>query len=82
MTYQSIPHRRRTEDGTEYIGYDILGQEAGREPLLIEDVTEDGRFAEALCAALNREGAEPVHVFDIISDFLSDEEWKNSLLYR
>ena len=82
MTYQSIPHRRHTEDGTEYIGYDILGQEAGQEPLRIEDVTEDGRFAEALCQALNREGVEPVHLFDIISDFLSDEAWKNSLLYR
>ena len=82
MTYQSIPRRRHTEDGAEYIGYDILGQEAGREPLLVEDVTEDGRFAEALCQALNREGVEPVHVFDMIFDFLSDEAWKNSLLYR
>ena len=82
MTYQCIPHRRHTEDGTAYIGYDILGQEAGREPLLVEDVTEDGRFAEALCQALDREGVEPVHVFDVISDFLSDEALKNSLLYR
>ena len=82
MTYQFIPRRRHTEDGTAYIGYDILGREAGREPLLIEDVTEDRRFAEALCQALEHGKAEPVHVFDIISDFLSDEEWKNSLLYR
>ena len=82
MTYQSVPHPRRTEDGTDYIGYDILGQAAGQEPLLVEDVTEDRRFAEALCDALNREKAEPVHVFDIISDFLSDTALKNSLLYR
>lgn len=82
MTYHSVPHHRRTEDGAEYIGYDILGQETGREPLLIEDVTEDGRFALALSDLLNRERVEPVHAFDVIFDFLSDEELKNSLLYR
>ena len=82
MTYHSVPHHRRTEDGAAYIGYDILGQEAGREPLLIEDVTEDRRFALALCDVLNRERVEPEHFFDVIFDFLSDEELKNSLLYR
>ena len=82
MTYQIMPRTRRGEDGSEYLGYDILGQEAGQPPLLAEDVTEDRRFALALCEALNRERVEPVHFFDVISDFLSDTALKNSLLYR
>lgn len=80
MTYRAVARRYRTEDGTAYTGYDILGEGAGEAPLRVEDVTEDRRFARLLCAALNREQAEPVHVLDVISDFLSDSELKNSLL--
>lgn len=80
MIYYATARERRTEDGIEYLGYDILGQEPGREPLLIEDATEDGAFARAFCEALNRERVEPVHVFDILCDFLADSGLKNSLL--
>ena len=82
MTYQSIPRRQRAADGTVYVGYDITGQEDGQDPLIAEDVTDDGRFAQALCELLNREEVEAVHFFDIISDILGDGELKNSLLYR
>ena len=82
MTYRIFSRRCRTADGVSYIGWGIEGRGEGEETLRLEDVTEDKRFAELLAAALNREQAEPVHVFDIISDFLADPELKRSLLGR
>ncbi len=80
MTYRIFPMRCRTVDGTRYTGWGIEGTDEGGRSLRLEDVTEDRRFAELLAAVLNREQAEPVHVADIISDFLSDSELKRSLL--
>lgn len=82
MTYRIFSQRCRTADGVRYIGWGIEGTGPGEEPLRLEDVTEDRRFAALLAAALNREQAEPVHVFDVISDFLADPELKRSLLGR
>ena len=82
MTYRIFSRRCRTADGVGYTGWGIEGTGEGEETLRVEDVTEDKRFAELLAAALNREQAEPVHVFDIISDFLADPELKRSLLGR
>lgn len=81
MIYRTESRRYRMEDGTSYRGWDLVGFENGAEALRVADMTEDRRFAELLCAALNREKAEPMHITDIISDFLSDSEWKNSLLH-
>ena len=82
MTYRIFSRRCRTADGVRYVGWGIEGTGEGEETLRVEDVTEDKRFAELLAAALNREQAEPVHVFDVISDFLADSELKRSLLGR
>ena len=82
MTYRIFSRRCRTADGVGYVGWGIEGTGEGEETLRVEDVTEDKRFAQLLAAALNREKAEPVHVFDIISDFLADPELKRSLLGR
>ena len=82
MTYRIFSRRCRTADGTGYIGWGIEGTGEGEETLRVEDVTEDKQFALLLAAALNREQAEPVHIFDIISDFLADPELKRSLLGR
>ncbi|MBR3556023.1 MAG: hypothetical protein IKN89_08925 [Oscillospiraceae bacterium] len=82
MTYRVFSRRCRTADGVRYIGWGIEGRGEGEAPLYLEDVTEDKEFALLLAAALNREQAEPVHVFDIISDFLADPELKKSLLGR
>ena len=82
MTYRVFSQRCRTADGVRYIGWGIEGSGEGEETLRLEDVTEDKRFALLLAAALNREQAEPAHVFDIISDFLADPELKRSLLGR
>ena len=80
MTYRVFSQRCRTSDGIRYTGWGIEGSGEGEARL--EDVTEDKQFALLLAAALNREQAEPVHVFDIISDFLADPELKRSLLGR
>jgi hypothetical protein len=82
MTYRVFSQRCRTSDGIRYTGWGIEGSGEGEAPLRLEDVTEDKQFALLLAAALNREQAEPVHVFDIISDFLADPELKRSLLGR
>ena len=82
MTYRIFSQPCRSCDGQRYLGWGIEGSGEGEAPLRLEDVTEDRRFAELLAAALNRERAEPVHVFDIISDFLADPELKRSLLGR
>ena len=80
MIYHIFPSRCRTADGIRYTGWGIEGAGEGGERLRVEDVTEDRRFAELLAAVLNRERAEPEHVYDVISDFLSDPELKKSLL--
>jgi hypothetical protein len=80
VTYRIFASRCRTADGIRYVGWGIEGVGDGGERLRLEDVTEDRRFAELLAAVLNREKAEPVHVADVISDFLSDSELKRSLL--
>ena len=82
MTYRVFSQRCRTSAGIRYTGWGIEGSGEGEAPLRLEDVTEDKQFALLLAAALNREQAEPVHVFDIISDFLADPELKRSLLGR
>ena len=82
MTYRIFSRRCRTADGVRYTGWGIEAVEDGKPVLRLEDVTEDRQFARLLAAALNREQAEPVHVFDIISDFLADPELKRSLLGR
>ena len=82
MTYRVFSQRCRTADGIRYTGWGIEGVGEGEETLRLEDVTEDKRFARLLAAVLNREQVEPVHVFDIISDFLADSELKRSLLGR
>ena len=81
MTYRVFSQRCRTSDGIRYTGWGIEGSGEGEAPLRL-DVTEGKQFALLLAAALNREQAEPVHVFDIISDFLADPELKRSLLGR
>ena len=82
MTYRIFSRRCRTAGGDRYTGWGIEGVEGGKPVFRLEDVTEDKRFARLLAAALNREQAEPVHVFDIVSDFLADSELKRSLLGR
>ena len=80
MIYRVFPCRCRTAEGLPYTGWGIEGLGEDGERLRVEDVSEDRRFAELLAAVLNRERAEPVHVFDVISDFLSDSGLKKSLL--
>ncbi len=79
MIYRAEARPRRSPDGLPYLGWDIVGEGEGR-VLRLEDVTEEAPFALALAEALNRERAESVHVYDIISDFLSDSGWKRALL--
>lgn len=81
MPYRMAARTYHMEDGTPYTGYDIVGRTEAGAPLRVEDVTEDRSFARLLCAVLNRERVEPVHVYDVISDILADSEWKNSLLH-
>ena len=72
-----------TQELGSYTGWGIEGREEDGSPAgRVEDLTEDREFALLVAAALNREQAEPVHVFDIISDFLADPELKRSLLGR
>lgn len=82
MAYRIAAHIYHTEDGTPYKGYDIVGRSAEGAPLRVEDVTDDRSYARLLCAVLNRERVEPVHLFDVISDILADSELKNALLHR
>ena len=82
MTYRTSARIYHMEDGTPYKGYDIVGRSEEGAPIRVEDVTEDRSYAKLLCAALNRERVEPVHLYDVISDILADSEMKNALLHR
>jgi len=77
MTYHVIRGEYRTEDGVRYVGWGIEGG-----GVRVEDVSTDKAAVSALAALLERERAEPVHLFDIISDFLADFGEENSLLPR
>ncbi len=79
MIYRAEEHPRISPEGMPYQGWDIVGEGEG-EAMRLEDVTEEAPFALALAEALNRGEAESVHVYDIISDFLSDSGWKRALL--
>ncbi len=52
------------------------GSCAGR----VEDISEDCAYVQLVAAVLNRERAEPVHLRDILENFLSDPDTKNTLL--
>ena len=82
MTYRTSARIYHMEDGTPYTGYDIVGRSEEGAPIRVEDVTDDRSYAKLLCAVLNRERVEPVHLFDVISDILADSEMKNTLLHR
>ena len=84
MVYYTVFSQQMfTQESGSYTGWGIEGREEDGSPAgRVEDLTEDREFALLVAAALNREQAEPVHVFDIISDFLADPELKRSLLGR
>lgn len=72
MEYRIFSQQLVAADGQRYTGWGIEGTDGRGGRLRVEDVTEDRRYAELLAAVMNRERAEPAHVYDIISDFLTD----------
>lgn len=64
-------------DAGPYRGWGIRLEGA---PLLqVPDISDDRRFVGMLAAVLNRERVEPVHVYDVICDLLS-EPWRQAEL--
>ena len=70
-----------TRELGSYTGWGIEGRdESGGSAGRVEDLTEDREFALLVAAALNREGAEPVHLRDILEDLLADPMAREMLL--
>ncbi len=82
--YTVISQRIFTQELGSYTGWGIEGRaEDGSLAGRVEDLTEDREFALLVAAALNREGAEPVHLRDILEDLLADPAAREALLqYR
>lgn len=64
-----------------YLGWGIEarlpdGSCAGR----VEDLSEDCAYVCLVAAVLNREKLEPVHLWDVLENFLSDPDTKKTLL--
>ncbi len=81
MKYRVFSTRCHSEIIGAYRGWGIRGRDGTGQRVFVEDISEDREFVCLLAAALNRERVEPVHVYDIITDFLSDPERKKSLLH-
>lgn len=63
-----------------YIGYGIKVVENGKEMLKISDVSTDKDAVKALAEKCNKGCLDPIHLFDVIEDYLADpyDEFRNN----
>ena len=62
-----------TVDGKCYIFYGISALEGGQPRISVRDVCTDRRRVERLVEDCNRLGLSPLHLRDVIEDFLLEE---------
>lgn len=65
--YSIIHINYTSDDHIDYIGYGIRDNDSD---LLINDITTDKKKLEELVDTMNRLQVSPIHVRDIIEDFL------------
>lgn len=56
----------------EYFSYGIAVFEGNAAPKIISDVSVEKEPLEELCRRCADEGLDPIHIYDIIEDFLSN----------
>ncbi len=72
--YSIFSERRSNEDVGEYTSYGIAVYFASygiyREKARISDITQNKRELSELCALCTRSQLSPLHIFDVIEDFV------------
>ena len=66
-----ICERLTSEEGKEYNAYGIKTQGFGDEDVFVSDVTDDCDALETLVRLCNDEKLDPIHIYDVIEDFLA-----------
>ncbi|MBQ5321172.1 MAG: hypothetical protein J6K88_03825 [Oscillospiraceae bacterium] len=64
--YKCVEQRIKSEENGEYRSYGIR---VSRDKV-IEDVSTDKNFVEALTEKLNRLKVDPIHIYDVLEDEL------------
>lgn len=57
----------KSDDNIQYTGYGIYNKQYN---IQVDDITTQRRELEKLIVKLNREHLSPVHIYDVIDDFL------------
>ncbi len=70
--YRLYEGQYRIEDQM-YVGYgiSIFDTDSGKELLCIEDITISKEKITSLIKQCNEKGLSPIHIYDVIEDFLS-----------
>ena len=69
--YSVFCEKLSSEEGREYNGYGIKAEVGENQSLCVSDVTDDREALEALVRLCNDEGLDPIHIYDVIEDFLA-----------
>ena len=71
-TFELVKERIKTVD-LEYDSFGILSKVSDGEQCFISDVTTDESKARALVRVLRANEVSPLHLYDVITDWLADE---------
>jgi len=69
INYKIIETEEISEENGSYIGYGLRCI-CGAESAEVKNISASRREAERLASLLEREGVEPVHLFDVLYDLL------------
>lgn len=71
ISYKIIETEEINEENQRYTGYGLRCI-CGAESAEVKNISASRSSAERLAAMLEREGVEPVHLFDVLYDLLVD----------
>ncbi len=71
ISYKIIETKEINEENQSYTGYGLRCI-CGAESAEVKNISTSRSSAERLAAMLEREGVEPVHLFDVLYDLLVD----------
>ena len=74
--YYTVSETYHHPDGFTYVGYGIacIEGENARQIECAEDISCDGAAVAALTARINEEDLSPLHLYDVVEDWLYEQE--------
>ena len=70
--YEAVRHTVISEEIGTYDTYGIRASEGGIELIFVSDVSTDGEAVERLATTCTVEQLDPIHLGDVIEDFLAE----------